>query len=248
MKKLFFILLAVSSVAFTACSDNDDNEDVYYSIGTVSVDDDSNINAINSDLGNVINANNTPRTDLDNGARAYVQYINLENVAGEESNVYSADFIYIDGILTKNIVEVNPENADSIGNDPINLSEVWFSDGYLNVEFSFLGDYQMHFINMVGDSALFASGGTTEPRGVPDTIYLELRHNAYDDFDRAVMSGLASFRLESLPFYVKTGQIFSVSYKDLDGIIRTKDIEYKLSSKEERMTTGSKNKNRDKIK
>ncbi|MFV0506827.1 MAG: hypothetical protein ACK5L5_09005 [Bacteroidales bacterium] len=243
MKKNFFICAVALVVLFTACNNDEDYDEVYYSIGTLSVDGDSNIKAIDSDLGNVINATNSPKTDLNDGDRAYVQYINLENVAGREDSVYNADFIYVDGILTKDIIEINERNADSIGNDKIYLDNAWFSKGYLNIEFSFWGDSQTHFINMVGDNSLFSTSKSANDKSATDTIYLELRHNAYNDYNRTIMSGLASFRLKSLP-YVSTGQVFAIKYKGFDGIVKTKELVYELSSKEERTSTTVKNKSK----
>lgn len=86
----------------------------------------------------------------------------------------------IDDVLTKTPVKQSFINAneevrlDSIGNDPINVSEAWFGGKYLNVEFYIPvkeNSSTSHFINLVQEDVV-AHG---------DTVYVTLRHNAYDD-------------------------------------------------------------------
>jgi len=53
-------------------------------------------------------------------------------------------------ILTKQIIELNTQNEDSIGNDPVKTNAVWVGGDYLNVSFMFnYGGVQPHAINLV---------------------------------------------------------------------------------------------------
>ena len=37
----------------------------------------------------------------------------------------------IDSVLVKNVIPITPETTDSIGNDPVNVLDMWTSDKYL---------------------------------------------------------------------------------------------------------------------
>ena len=45
----------------------------------------------------------------------------------------------IDTVLVKNIIPITPETADSIGNDPVNIIDMWTSDEYLTIQFEMQG-------------------------------------------------------------------------------------------------------------
>ncbi|MFV0346306.1 MAG: hypothetical protein ACK5IQ_08705 [Bacteroidales bacterium] len=222
MKKLVFIFSMAVIALMSSCNNDDDYKDIYYSIGTLSVDSTGNIEYIYSDKANTINALNTPKTSLENGARAYVQFTDLENVSRADGNIYNANFIFVDDILTKNIIEINEMNADSIGHDNIDIRDVWFSEGYINFEFTFMGYAGTHMINLVGNSEVFSPNVEI----APDVVNLELKQNAFGDSEATLMNGLVSFKLNSLPFNVAKGQKFEVSYESIDGIVKSVSVSY----------------------
>jgi len=117
-------------------------------------------------------------------------YFNLlkEEVAGYD---YNGEIVYIDNILTKDIIPLTEETADSIGDDRIDISQVTYSTNYVNIAFTFIGSENpkdLHMINLVRNEI----EGAEED---DDYLVVEFRHNAYDDPGRKTLTGFASFKL-----------------------------------------------------
>ena len=94
-------------------------------------------------------------------------------------------------LLTKNIVELNTQNEDIIGNDPIRTNAIWVGGDYLNISFHFnYGGERPHFINLVENKA------TTEIKN--DVIELELRHNSFESQSKRLYEGFVCFDLNPL--------------------------------------------------
>ena len=94
-------------------------------------------------------------------------------------------------ILTKNIIELDYQNEDSIGNDPIKANAVWVGGDYLNVSFHFnYGGERPHLINLVGNKT-----STEVKNGI---IELELRHNSFNSQAERLYEGFICFDLKPL--------------------------------------------------
>lgn len=92
-------------------------------------------------------------------------------------------------VLTKPIFYVTPATQDSIGNDSVEITDIWIGSKYLNVEFAFYGHDKMHYINLVKDNQrLFTD----------DKIHLEFRHNGRGDAPLYRRYGIASFDISPL--------------------------------------------------
>lgn len=123
------------------------------------------------------------------GQRVFVYF----NLLGEKMDGYdyNAEIVYIQDILTKNIIPITEETADSIGDDKINITYAWFGGGHLNIEFQYLGTENAskpHMINLVYNENSYSD---------PEYITLEFRHNAYEDSPYKLLSGIASFKMPS---------------------------------------------------
>ena len=117
-------------------------------------------------------------------------------------------------ILTKPIIELNTQNADSIGNDPVKTNAVWVGGDYLNVSFMFnYGGVRPHAINLVMDKL---SPGSTS--GVID---LAFRHNSYGSQKDKFYEGFVCFDLKPLRDESSDSVKLSVRVKE-----ETKDITY----------------------
>ena len=117
-------------------------------------------------------------------------------------------------ILTKQVIELNAQNADSIGNDPVKVNAVWIGGDYLNVSFMFnYGGVKPHAINLVKNR--LASDIST------DAIDLEFRHNAYDSQRDKLYEGFVCFDLKPLRDNHADSVKLSVSIKE-----QTKEITY----------------------
>ena len=94
-------------------------------------------------------------------------------------------------LLTKDIIELNSHNIDSIGNDPIKTNAVWAGGDYLNVSFHFnYGGERPHLINLVENK--------TSTKLQNDIIELELRHNSFESQVERLYEGFVCFDLRPL--------------------------------------------------
>ena len=127
--------------------------------------------------------------NFEDGERVVAAYEIVEELGNDEFKVRLYD---LDRILTKDIIQLTEAINDSIGNDPIFVSEdnIWIKNNYLNFIFSYYGAYAVHRINLV------------KPYEVTHTdegkLILEFRHNSNNDFSSVSLSGVVSFDLESL--------------------------------------------------
>lgn len=92
-------------------------------------------------------------------------------------------------VLTKPIFSITPAKQDSIGNDSIEVTDIWIGSKYLNVEFAYFGYDKLHFINLVKDDAKTYTDGK---------VHLEFRHNANNDTPIYRRYGIVSFDISSL--------------------------------------------------
>jgi hypothetical protein len=182
-KFLIFALFAV--VIFSRCEK--DEQPVYYSVlGIMDISADSVIINADDDTRLLIqNWDNT--TEIKNGDRVVAYFtltdkqlpIGIDNIIGEYS---------IQKLLFKQIFILTAATADSIGDDPLTIDEVWLSKDYLNINFSYLGGEKSHYINLIHEEGILRT----------DTIDLEIRHNSNDDNGYTSISAFASFDLKSV--------------------------------------------------
>ncbi|MCP4553360.1 MAG: hypothetical protein GY834_15260 [Bacteroidetes bacterium] len=121
--------------------------------------------------------------------RVVVYYSITDKIDDASLNV---NIFNIVDILTKDVLQLTESIQDSIGNDPIYINEnnIWIANNHLNFDFIYHGGYSIHYINLV---KLFEDTHTED-----DKLILEFRHNANNDPSNVLMSGIVSFRLESL--------------------------------------------------
>ena len=69
---------------------------------------------------------------VENNQRVFIHFLPLEeDIPGYDYNV---KLIQLENILTKDIIPLTEETADSIGNDRINATSLWITGNYLNIE------------------------------------------------------------------------------------------------------------------
>ncbi|MFA6794436.1 MAG: NigD-like protein, partial [Proteiniphilum sp.] len=94
-------------------------------------------------------------------------------------------------ILTKKVIELNTQNEDSIGNDPVKTNAVWVGGDYLNISFMFnYGGVQPHAINLVKNTLVESSSS--------QSTVLEFRHNSYQSQQSKLYEGFVCFDLRPL--------------------------------------------------
>ena len=149
MKKLrtilaAFLLLFIATPVLQSCLDDwDDAEHPLLAIGTVRIIDGKDY-YFALDEGTKMFPGDTAQVDnytLVEGQRAFV-YFNLldEEVTGYD---YNAKINHVENILTKDIYFMPAEKADSIGDDRININNMWITDNYLNIQ------YQLYHLSLI---------------------------------------------------------------------------------------------------
>lgn len=123
-----------------------------------------------------------------NGQRVWVSYTILKD-EGTAFDYY-VKVNDVREILTKEIVTLTNSNKDSIGDDPVEIENVWFSGDFLTIGFVYGGGGAIHFVNLVRN----VEDAFTES-GLP---ILEFRHNRNNDRFNNAMRGWVSFDLSEL--------------------------------------------------
>ncbi|MDR1516693.1 MAG: NigD-like protein [Dysgonamonadaceae bacterium] len=159
------------------------------------------------------------------GQRVFVNYTLLSDEKdGYDHYVKIND---LSKILTKEAITLNAANADSIGNDPVIVKDMWEGGGYLNVHFLFnygVGD-KPHAINLV-------KNGLSAKPSASEAIELEFRRNAYGSTASWLQEGFACFDLK--PFQVSAADSvkFSIKVKEWKAT-KIFDIVYKYNQAED---------------
>jgi hypothetical protein len=124
--------------------------------------------------------------------RVFVNYTLLSDAYGDFDHLIRVNDIW--NILTKQAIELTAANADSIGNDPIRVNQMWAGGDFLNISFMFnWGGSRPHMLNLVKN--------TTVEHPESDVIHLEFRHNAYGSTATRAWEGFVCFDLR--PFEVE---------------------------------------------
>ena len=200
MKVLTSVLIVALLIpAFYACNNDDDYyslDDMWITIGNI--EGDINGFVVVSDNGERLypSVNMVPWYPVKNGDRLWVNYTILgDGEAGKDIDHY-VRINFFEDILTKDILLLTPDNADSIGHDPVWVNDqeedIWIANNYLNIFFVYEGDpWIVHYINVVSDTE-----NPTAPDGTP---VLELRHNKNGDPNNEnQLTGFVSINLKSL--------------------------------------------------
>lgn len=188
MKKI--IIVAIFIIAILSGCDKEDVLPQWIGVGSiVKAVESADEFSILLDDGDQLFPNNVIENNFIDGNRVVVYYSISDKIDDNSSNI---NLFNIVNILTKNVFQLTESTQDSIGNDPIYINEnsIWIANNHLNFDFNYYGGYSIHYINLV---KLFEDTHTEDGK-----IILEFRHNANNDFSNVLMSGIVSFRLESL--------------------------------------------------
>ena len=217
MKKIVFGILIGFLFVVAGCN-NDDGyslSDMWVGFG-IFQGDESNTYQIIMDNDDVLIpiASNYPlgwQESFDNGDRVLINYTilseKLDNAGEVES--YYVKVNSIKDILMKGVMDITPENEDSIGNDPIIVEDYWMTDSLLTFKLKYWGYNAIHFLNLVKEP-----GDILEEN---QPVELELRHNANDDDDAIPYTAYVSFSLNGLRIEGLDSVRFVVTATDYDG-------------------------------
>ncbi len=187
-------LIVIIALLLTGCLKNEPTTISYYSFATFK-DTTSTIGYyIKLDNKNILEPNNriTYNDSIVNNSRVVATYNFISSDSNATNVKYKVEMLKLEPIYTKNITQLTNQNADSIGNDPINIinDNIWVTDNYLNVIYGFVGGSSIHYINLViPDSA------KTDTLNQP---ILEFRHNRNNDWASYNYSYIIAFKLDQL--------------------------------------------------
>ncbi|MFZ4724264.1 MAG: NigD-like protein [Paludibacter sp.] len=189
-----FLLLSLLIPIFVSCNPDDDNDSINnnkLSIATVENPNQSSKFLFRLDNNDLMWTSETslPFYIPKDGQRIIANYNILTNMI--TGSMYDHDVRLNDvyTVLTKGIFPITPATKDSIGNDSVQINDMWIGSDYLNVEFVYPGYNKIHYINLVSDTSKVYTDGKT---------HLEFRHNAKGDSAVYYKSGIVSFNLKSL--------------------------------------------------
>ncbi|WP_425591968.1 NigD-like protein [Bacteroides zoogleoformans] len=132
------------------------------------------------------------------GQRAFVNFSKLnETIKGYH---YNGKIHRIENILTKDIYFMPAAKADSIGDDRINITDLWIAANYLNIKYQFYrsNDHaDKHMLNLIVNEA------ATNEKNKSNYVNVEFRHNAYNAAQQVVTNGLVSFKLDKISGLLK---------------------------------------------
>ena len=221
MKKLFVLLLVGSFFSLmTGCDMDDDGyslNDAWVGFGLVNKEATAESFTIVMDDGEVLYpaTNSIFDKDVFNNERVLVNFTILDNKDNPDHNEYY--YVKINSlrkILYKGILDITPVKEDSIGNNPIHVTDKWVKNNMLNFELKYWGGNKTHYINLVKQpGAINTANGP---------VILELRHNTNGDNEQIPLSAFVSFDLSALKVAGKNSTSFKVIAKGFDG----KDFEY----------------------
>lgn len=232
MKKIVFLIIVSFLLVFTGCNDNDEGyslDNVWIGLGIVESTDSFRIVLDDGEVlvpvayggyysGYDYSGNHQK---IEAGDRVLVNFTILDDDANEEGEIekYYVRLNSAKKVLMKGILDITPENQDSIGNDPIIVQEYWITNNLLNLELKYWGRKEIHFINLVKQPGALAAAG--------QPFELEIRHNSNDDEESIPYVALVSFKLDSLQVAGIDSVRFKVKSTDYDGELHEFDGVYK---------------------
>lgn len=197
----FLLVLLMLAPILQSCLDSDDNG--YTTIATIKVIDgkDYYFGLENGDKMYPSDTTEIHSYKVIDGQRAFVWFDKLDEA--KTGYNYNIKVRGISDILTKGIIPLTTETADSIGNDRISIywNDYWIAQNYFTIHFYFMGTSnpeKLHMVNLVQNETL--------AHDEDGYIHLEFRHNAYDDPQDQVLHGYVSFKLDKIAEEMKTAK------------------------------------------
>lgn len=233
MKKIVLLIIVSFFLVFTGCNDDEGYslDNVWIGLGIVESTDSYRIVLDDGEvLVAVAYGNYYPgygddysgnHQKIKAGDRVLVNFTILDDESNEEGEIikYYVRLNSAKKVLMKGILDITPENQDSIGNDPIVVQEYWITNNLLNLELKYWGKNEIHFINLIKQPGVLTAAG--------QPFELEIRHNSNDDDESIPYVALVSFKLDSLQVAGIDSVRVKVKSTDYDGDLHEFDGVYK---------------------
>lgn len=228
MKKI--LLGIIATLSLTACNMFDNNNDsvrLYTKIATVENPDSTAYFSYVLDNGDKMQISSTyfPAFKPKSGQRIIAYFSLIAPMDSASGYKYKTGLYDVYQVLTKGIFKITPETKDSIGDDPIEISNIWVGSHYLNIEFNYYGFNKTHYINLISD---------TTKTYTDNKVHLEFRHNNNSDIQSSRRWGVVSFNLNSLKQADTKDSINLVIHtKEYNNVTKQYNITWKLNNKTE---------------
>ena len=214
MKTSFKIgMLIITTLILIRCNQDDT---VYYSaLGMIRISNDTSIFESDNGTRMLVNNYNSLGTSISDRERviAYYTLVDEPTPAGFDLVV---DIYNLEKVLFKPVIELTEDIADSIGNDRVDIGDLWLVKDYLNLNFLYYGSNKIHYINLI-----------RPPGEIPlDTIQLEIRHNENNDSPNYYYSGFVSFDLIGLQNDVNDSVVLCITGREYNNNLYRKYITY----------------------
>ncbi len=231
-------LLILFIVLFLSCRDDGYSFD-YYCIDIATVENPSQRSSFyfRSDDNKLMFTAASNMLDFyrpNDGQRIIANYTLLNDKSAKSAYQHDVKLNNVYNVLTKDIYYITAGTQDSIGDDPVTISDMWIGGDFLNVQFRYYGLNKIHFINLVLDESKTYN---------EEKIHLEFRHNAHDDEQSYQKRGIVSFNLQPLKENLinKDELILVIHTKDSDLSEKTFEFKYRVKdTKPERYKTKEK--------
>jgi hypothetical protein len=207
LTKLTFLSVSLAMV-MSACK-TEDPEPYWYSYGTF-LEKSSLTNDFVVELDNNLTLIPNSVAFIQSEVKDSSRVIALYSVDSETDSTVNGNDVQIEGILTKNIIQLTEANQDSIGNDEVQLNDdnIWLSENHLNIIFGYYAASGVHFFNLVKPI-----GEQLDENG---RQILEFRHNRNNDPYSSYYTGIVSFDMRSLYAPGMDSINFVLQAKDFD--------------------------------
>lgn len=229
MKRIRFSLLTLvlcilSTPIFTSCGEEFYSLDEQaYSLATIYPLDEQTFYLVLDDGSKVWPAATNVNSYIPkSNQRVWLNYTLLSGPVDNYDNYIRIN--YLQDVLTKGVIDLTEKNKDSIGYDPVKVLDAWVGDDYMNIEFGFnSGGTQNHSLNLVRNMTKVTPDDTK--------VYLEFRHNAYEDAGSYGSTGYVSFDLRPYKGAENRDIEFQISALDYDNQEKVYTIKYRAKAK-----------------
>ena len=192
MKKSWYLLISLIVLFISSCSldeANEENEFYQYSLGVLEVNSASDFTIL-TDWGYRLKPVDfeSDNYEIKDSARVLVSFTFAD---GEQSDKYDYNVKLgsIATVETQDILIADEQLRDTIANDGIIIKNLSIGNNFINVEFSFWANSEVHEFDLVYDST---------KQDKEDYITLSFHHDDNDDVKNNQYTGLISFPLDNL--------------------------------------------------
>ncbi|GAT63100.1 NigD1/NigD2 family lipoprotein [Paludibacter jiangxiensis] len=219
MKIIGLVCICATLLSVTSCDKEEQSSlDKYWvSLATVYQTNHSGNFGVQFDNGSYAIANETD-FKAENGKRVIINYSILSDSINEQL-LRKIRINNINEIEIKKVEVLNAANQDSIGNDPVDIDEIWVGGNYLNVSFRYYGDKVKHLFSLVKNSLL--------PTATDGKTHLEFRQNAFSERYVIQNKGIISFDLKDFTNTLPLGNIqLVIEAKNYTGNVMRYELTY----------------------